>query len=189
MFKKIAIAATLAMLASSSFAAGPVYGGADFGSTKIDGLSDRQTSYGAFIGYNFHENFGLEAGYRRLGDFDGVEVDQAALSVVGTLPLSNGFNVYGRLGYNHLESKASAGNFSYSATTSGAMYGVGAGYAFSPTVSGRIEVQKPSSDSTSINAGVSSASTPLIHEARFGGFFVQYRPLLSASSNCGQNRA
>jgi OOP family OmpA-OmpF porin len=162
MFKKIAIAATLAMLASSSFAAGPVYGGVDFGSTKIDGDSDRHSSYGGFLGYNFHENFAIEAGYRRLGDFDemvgntrvGVKIDQAALSLVGTLPLSGGFNVYGRLGYNRLEAKGSVGNISASETTSGGLYGVGAGYAFSPTVSGRIEVQKPSSDSTNINAGV-----------------------------------
>jgi OOP family OmpA-OmpF porin len=162
MFKKIAIAATLAMLASSSFAAGPIYGGADFGSTKIDDVSDRHTSFGGFIGYNFHENFAIEAGYRRLADFDevisntkvGVTVDQAALSLVGTLPLNSGFNIYGRLGYNRLEAKGSVGNISASDTTSGGLYGVGVGYAFTPTVSGRIEVQKPSSDSTNINAGV-----------------------------------
>jgi predicted porin len=162
MFKKIAFAATLAMVASSAFAVGPIYGGADFGSTKIDDVSDRQTSYGAFIGYNFHQNFAIEAGYRRLGDYDvvvgstkvGVTVDQTALSLVGTLPLSSGFNVYGRLGYNQLKAKGSVGNVSDTESTSGGLYGVGAGYAFSPTVSGRIEVQKPSSDSTNINAGV-----------------------------------
>lgn len=162
MFKKIAIAATLAMLASPSFAAGPFYGGVDFGSTKVDDVSDRHSSYGGFIGYNFHENFAAEFGYRRLADYDevfgntkvGVTADQVALSVVGTLPLSSGFNVYGRLGYNRIEAKGSVGSFSVSDSTSGAMYGVGMGYAFSPTVSGRIEVQKPSSDSTNINAGV-----------------------------------
>jgi OOP family OmpA-OmpF porin len=162
MFKKIAIAATLAMLASPSFAAGPFYGGVDFGSTKIDDVSDRHTSYGGFLGYNFHQNFAIEGSYRRLADFDevisntkvGVTVDQAALSLVGTLPLSSGFNVYGRLGYNRLEAKGSVGNISASDTTSGGLYGVGLGYSFTPTVSGRIEVQKPSSDSTNINAGV-----------------------------------
>jgi hypothetical protein len=162
MFKKIAIAATLAMLASSSFAAGPFYAGADFGRTKIDDVSDRYTSFGGFLGYSFHQNFAIEAGYRRLADYDevisgtkvGVTVDQAALSLVGTLPLSNGFNVYGRLGYNRLEAKGSVGNISATDTTSGGLYGVGAGYAFSDTVSGRIEVQKPSSDSSNINAAV-----------------------------------
>jgi OOP family OmpA-OmpF porin len=62
--------------------------------------------------------------------------------------------VYGRLGYNRLEAKGSVGNISASDTTSGALYGVGAGYVFSPTVMGRVEVQKPSSDSTNINVGV-----------------------------------
>lgn len=162
MFKKIAIAATLAMLASSSFAAGPIYAGVDFGSTKIDDVSDRHSSYGAFVGYNFHENFAAEFGYRRLAEYDesfgntkvGVTADQMALSVVGTLPLGNGFNVFGRLGYNRLEAKGSVGSFSASETTSGGLYGVGVGYGFTPTVSGRIEIQKPSSDSSNISAGV-----------------------------------
>jgi OOP family OmpA-OmpF porin len=150
MFKKIAIAATLAMLASSSFAAGPFYAGADVGSTKVDGFSDRETSYGAFVGYNFHQNFAVEGAYRRLADFGDETVDQAAVSVVGTLPLSNGFNVFGRLGYNRIEAKYDGGKDSESK----AVYGVGVGYAFTPTVSGRIEVQQPHSDVTNISAGV-----------------------------------
>ena len=50
MFKKIAFAATLAILASSSFAADrpSFYAGADVGSTKLDGISDRQSSFGGF---------------------------------------------------------------------------------------------------------------------------------------------
>lgn len=153
MFKKIAITATLAMLASSAFAAGPFYAGADFGSTKADGFSDRENGYGAFVGYTFHENFAVEGAYRRLADADGETIDQAAVSVVGTLPLSNGFNVFGRLGYNRLEAKYAGGK----ETESKALYGVGVGYAFTPTISGRIEFQKPSSDSHNVSAGIAFA--------------------------------
>jgi len=162
MFKKIAVAAALAIVASSSFAAPSFYVGGDVGSTKLDGLSDRQTSYGAYAGYEFMPNFAAEVGVRRLADFDvnfsntnvGVTVDQYALSLIGTLPLSGGFNVFGRLGYNKLNATASA-NTSASESTSGGLYGVGVGYAFTPTISARAEIQKPSSDSTNVSVGVS----------------------------------
>lgn len=156
MLKKIVAAAALAMLASSSFAGTPgtVYGGLDVGSTKIDGVSDSKASFGGFVGYNFHQNFSVEAGYRRLGSWDGagsdVNVDQTAISLIGALPLSQGFNVYGRLGYNHIKTDAGFAESS----DSGALYGVGVGYNFSPRVAGRIEVQKPSSDSTNVGASV-----------------------------------
>ncbi len=156
MLKKIVTAAALAMLASSSFAGTPgtVYGGLDVGSTKLDGVSDSKTSFGGFVGYNFHQNFAVEGGFRRLGSWDGagsdVTVDQTHVSLIGTLPLNQGFNVYGRLGYNHI--KADSGFAE--ASDSGVLYGVGVGYNFSQRVAGRIEVQKPSSDSTNVGASV-----------------------------------
>ncbi|MDB5934737.1 MAG: hypothetical protein JWQ01_2081 [Massilia sp.] len=165
MFKKIAIAATLAILSTSSFAAETpaVYAGVDVGTTKVDGFSDRETSFGGFIGYQFHQNVAVELGYRRLADFDtvvsgtnvGVKLNQTALSFVGTLPLSSGFNVFGRLGYNHLEAKASVSGSSATDSTNKALYGVGVGYAFNAKIAARLEVQKPSSDSSNVSVSVS----------------------------------
>lgn len=169
MFKKLAIAAALAVVASSSFAQQmmprpAIYAGIDVGSTKFDGISDRQSSFGGFVGYQFHPNFAIEAGYKRLGDFDvmagstkvGVTVDQTALSFIGSVPLQSGFNVYGRLGYNRLDAKGSvAGYGSATDSTSGVLYGVGVGYSFTPTISARLEAQRPSSDSSNIGASVS----------------------------------
>jgi OOP family OmpA-OmpF porin len=154
MIKKIAIAASLAVLASSAFAAPGtpgVYAGVDVGSSKVSGIDDRETSAGAFVGYNFNQNFALEAGYRRLFDADEYSVDQAALSVIGTIPLNNGFSVYGRLGYNRLNLEVQDEG---KAHESKALYGFGVGYAFTPTISGRVEVQKPHSDVTNVSAGV-----------------------------------
>ncbi|WLI87937.1 outer membrane beta-barrel protein [Massilia sp. R2A-15] len=168
MFKKIAIAAALAVVASSSFAQQmprpAIYAGADVGSTKFDGISDRQSSFGAFVGYQFHPNFSIEAGYRRLGEFDqfvgstkvGVTVDQTALSFIGSVPLQSGFNVYGRLGYNRLDAKGSVSGYgSASDSTSGVLYGVGVGYTFTPNITARLEAQRPSSDSSNIGASLS----------------------------------
>ncbi|UOD32975.1 outer membrane beta-barrel protein [Massilia violaceinigra] len=161
MFKKIAFAAALTVMASSSFAAeaNKFYVGGDFGTTKVDDYSDRETGYGAFVGYNITPTIAVEAGYRRLASFDeyntDVTFDQAAISVIGSVPLSSGFGLFGRLGYNRLEAKASAGGFSATESTNKALYGFGATYAFTPAISGRIEVQRPSSDLTNFSAGVS----------------------------------
>jgi OOP family OmpA-OmpF porin len=160
MFKKIAAAAALAFVASSAFAAAPTafYGGLDVGSTKIDDFDGNKASFGGFLGYGFNQNFAVELGYRQLGKWDvqGVDVKakQTHLSVIGSYPLNAQLDVYGRLGYNQLRAEASYGGYSYGDDTSRAMYGVGLNYSFTPAISGRIEVQKPSSDSTNVGVGI-----------------------------------
>jgi OOP family OmpA-OmpF porin len=164
MIKKIAAALALVAASSAAFAVEPpsAYAGIDVSSTKIDD-SDHEGGYGAFFGYKFNENIAVEAGYHRLADTDvrigavraDLTLDQIDVSVLGTLPLSNGFDVYARLGYNRLEAKADANGNTGDAHDSGALYGLGLGYSFSPIVHARLEVQKPASDTTRIAAGVS----------------------------------
>ena len=164
MFKKIAAATALIIASSAAFAAQPntFYAGADVGRTEIDDFSDRDTSIGAFVGYNFHQNFAVEAGFRRLADYDvrtggfntKLRADQTALSVIGSLPVAQNLSVYGRLGVNYLEVKAESGAYSATDSTTKALYGVGLSYAFTPAVSARVEVQKPASDATNVSAGV-----------------------------------
>jgi hypothetical protein len=160
MIKHLISAAILATLASSAMAATPntFYAGVDGGSTKIDGLGDREGSIGAFVGYNFHPFFAAELNARRLGSWDvegaSLDVNQYSASVIGTYPLQNNFNLFGRLGYTKIEGEASYQGFSSDASDSGLLYGVGVGYTFTPTISGRIEFQKPASDASNISAGV-----------------------------------
>lgn len=160
MFKKIALAATLALLASTSaIAATPYYAGVDLGQTKLDGLSGRKTSFGGFAGYNFNENFSAELGYRRLASFtySGVDfdIDQTALSGIGSFPVGEGFSLFGRLGYNHVKVKGHVNGFSASDSTSGTLVGIGASYTFAPNIAARLEFQRPSSDSNNLSLGVS----------------------------------
>ena len=170
MFKKIAAATCLVIASSAAFAAQPntFYAGVDAGRANIDDFSKRDTSIGAFAGYNFHDNFAVEGGYRRLGDTDisvltrggafttgSVKTDQTHLSVIGSLPVGNNLSVYGRLGVNHLETKFSWDGMRIKDSTTKALYGAGVSYAFTSAVSARVEVQKPSSDSTNVSAGVS----------------------------------
>lgn len=160
MFKHIAAAAALIIASSSALAAAPgtFYAGVDAGETKLDDWSDRETSYGFFAGYRFLPNVAVEGGFRRLGEADAfgmnVKADQVALSVVGSLPLANNVDLYGRLGYNRIDVDVKSGRFRDSDSVSRALYGIGLGYAFSPQVSGRVEVQKPTSDTTNVSAGV-----------------------------------
>jgi hypothetical protein len=160
MLKKFAAAAVLAMLAGSSFAATPgVYAGLDVGSTKLDDNNfGSEASYGAFVGYNLNPNFAIEAGFRRLGSWkaSGVDVnlDQTAVSLIGKVPLSNQFNIFGRLGYNRLDASAHASSITVSDNTSGTLLGVGVGYEFNANLAGRVEVQKPSKDSTNVSVGI-----------------------------------
>lgn len=177
MFKQIAAAAVVVVASSSAIAAEApkFYVGADVTSTEVDG-SDRETGFGGFVGYKFNDNIAVEAGYHRLADMDmyfydsgtGIEgegnakVNQTAVSLVGTLPLNNGFSLFGRFGYNRLQlkTKATASGYGTSVTESSSesenkvVYGVGLAYAFAPNVSARLEVQKPHSDITKIAAGV-----------------------------------
>ncbi|MCA1246475.1 outer membrane beta-barrel protein [Massilia sp. MS-15] len=165
MFKKIAAATALVLASSAAFAAQPntFYAGADVGRTKVDDIGERDTSAGAFVGYNFHQNFAVEGGYRRLLDEDyrsgavraSAKVDQLSLSVIGSLPVGESVSVYGRLGVNRLEAKASIDNWRSKEHDTKALYGVGLSYAFNPAVSARVEVQKPASDATNLSAGVS----------------------------------
>lgn len=165
MFKKIALAATLVLLASPSFAAenAAFYVGADVGTTKIDTVSDRDTSYGAFFGYKFNKNVAVEASYRYLAKVkvplgkyvtSDMSYNQYALSVIGILPLSSGFEVFGRLGRNSLERGSIFDVIGYDKGSS-TLYGVGVNYTFTPNISARLELQSPSSHSKNLSAGVS----------------------------------
>lgn len=160
MLKKIVAAAALAMLAGSSFAADTVgaYAGLDVGSTKIDGMSDNKASFGGFAGYNFNESVAVEGNVRSLGKWSAsgadVKITQVALSVIGSYPFNPELSVYGRIGYNRLKADASYMGLNGSDSTSGALYGVGLGYNFSSQIAGRVELQKPSGDSTNVSIGV-----------------------------------
>ncbi|SHH39070.1 porin family protein [Massilia sp. CF038] len=160
MFNKLIIAASLALLSSAAMAADQpyFYAGGDIGNTDFR-YGDKETSYGAFGGYQINQNFALEGAYHRLASdsefgYD-IKLDQIAVSAVATIPLSNGFNVFGRLGYSHLSSKANySDNESYKSSENKPLYGLGVGFAFTPSIMGRLEVQKVAREITNISAGV-----------------------------------
>jgi len=146
------------MVAALAFsAAGPAlaegwYTGLAVGQSKADinrsdlGLStgtvdDKDTSFGAKLGYEFGRHLGVEASYNQLGKYNfngtfaGVPVSGDAkarsydVSVLGILPFTDRFAGYGRLGYGRtmVDASASAQGFSGTASDweSEALYGAG----------------------------------------------------------------
>lgn len=160
MFKKIFAAAALATIAASSHAATPgsVYAGLDVGGTESNDYRTRETSFGGFVGYNLNENVAVEGAYRRLAsaEFSDVKrrLDQAAVSVLGTLPLSGGFGVFGRLGYNRVESSDNLGGPFFNYHFGKLLYGAGVSYNINGNISGRIEMQRAARNLTNLSAGV-----------------------------------
>ncbi|KFI07557.1 outer membrane beta-barrel protein [Massilia sp. BSC265] len=165
MLKKIAAATALSIASSAAFAAPPdtFYAGADVGRTKITDASGRDTSFGGFVGYNFHPNFAVELGHRRLADrdyrFAGFSANeravQTSLSLIGSLPVGERLSVYGRLGAARIQSRFSSEGHTAKDSTTKALYGIGLNYAITPAVSARVEVQKISQAASNLSAGIS----------------------------------
>lgn len=154
MFKKFAVAAALTLLASSSFAADKprFYAGADLGASKASGFEGNYTSHGVFGGYQFHDSFGVEAGFRRLGSLYGYSVDQTSLSLLATGHLEGEFeniSMYGRLGMNRM-----SGCNGTSCNKEKFMVGLGFGYDFSKHFTGRLEFQRPADHVSNVSLGL-----------------------------------
>jgi opacity protein-like surface antigen len=157
MLKKTIAAAILAVLAGPSLAAeaSGAYVGADAGGTTIDSLSGRKASAGAFLGYSFNDDFTFEAGYRRLGEWQvegtRVQATQTVISMLSAYPLNPRLNIFVRAGYNKVKVSAEYQGYTASNTTSSMMYGFGVGYNFSAHAAARLEMQKPSRDTTNLS--------------------------------------
>jgi len=162
MFKKATIVLALAAAAISAQAqtAKTFYVGGDLGNTQVDDTLPNldKLSYGVFGGYKFNDNFAAEVGYRHLlkASVYGIDLNgtQTAVSVLGMIPVTKEFQVFGRLGYNKLTASASAGGRTYSADTNGALYGVGVNYQFNDKIGARIEYQRVASDTKNLSVGV-----------------------------------
>ena len=78
--------------------------------TRISLLNDTDETLGVTGGYNFSESFGIEFGYRNLGEYNntvdgergllGLAIDASGwvFGIVGNLPASNRIDLYGKLG-------------------------------------------------------------------------------------------
>ena len=147
--------AAAALTAAPVFAQG--YVGLGVGSSKISGFDNGTVSGGntnksqvkIFGGFQFTPNWGAELQYSDLGNRDvtnaGVAVgsfrtSQYSIAGTGTLPLSSGFSLLGKLGVSANRVNAPAGVLNSSNNTS-ALIGIGASYSITPALSVRVEYE------------------------------------------------
>jgi len=125
--KKLALAASLAVVAAlaTPAAAQGAYAGAGY--THYDGDGADVGGVTGRLGYNFTPHLGVEGEASfGVGDDDGVELDNAyGVYGVGRLPISESFEVLGRVGYQQTEISTGAQN-------DGVGYGVGAQWNVTP---------------------------------------------------------
>jgi len=150
------MALALAAVLSAPALAGDFYAGADVGRTRInaDGVTATATGGSLYGGYQLNSNVAFEAGYRGLGSstetISGVRVKIEGsawqASALFSAPLSNEFSVFGRLGVNRVEAKASSAGVSAKEHDTKGLFGFGARYAVSKEIGLRAEFQKPDSD-------------------------------------------
>ncbi len=89
-------------------------------------------------------------------------VDQLALSLIGSLPVHERVKLFGRLGYGRTFSKA---NGDYNAAmdlspntseqANHSVLGLGATYSITPTLTARVELQRPQKNVRTVNLGLS----------------------------------
>ncbi len=124
---------------------------------------ERDTGYKVFGGYQINRNFGLEAGYFKLGKFgfhavtvpagtlDGeIKLQGLNLDLVGTLPLSERWSALGRVGAQYARASDSfsgtgavgVSNPSPSKSALNPKLGLGLQYAFSPSFLVRGEAER-----------------------------------------------
>jgi len=103
---------------------------------------DTDTVYNIYTGTFFTPNFGLELGYTDFGKIERAGGHTKAhginLSLVGRAPVTQSFNVFGKLGTTYGRTDVSSAGFGVPAGKEsgfGVSYGIGAEYSFNPQLS------------------------------------------------------
>lgn len=147
------------------------------GSTAVVENPKSKPVYGAFGGYRYNKNLAFELAYTGASYIYTTPVAAGprylskqivlALTAVGSMPVSDAFSLYGKLG---MARASSENNLAGEQTTSrvAPTFGIGAEYKFTPNISGRFGIDmygvtatipttlvKQNSNATVMNAGVS----------------------------------
>lgn len=151
MKRSLTVALLSAAFAAPAFAAEEgFYAGVTLGQARASSYSSAatltkstETVYGILAGYQFTRNFGGEVFFTGAGKFVGSagavtasgKADAFGISAVATLPLSDAFSLYGKLGYASTKTTASSSNgILAGASRDDVTYGLGATYHVNPSV-------------------------------------------------------
>jgi OmpA-OmpF porin, OOP family len=169
---------------------------------------ERDTAFKLFGGYQFNRYFGVEGGYFDLGKFGytahttpagslagDISVKGLNLDLVGSYPITDRFSVLGRVGVTSARtegafSASGAARVPYAGTHTSerftnAKWGAGVAYAFSETLSMRLEAERYRiNDSVGNHGDVDMLSVGLVY--RFGAPAAAPRPVSTASEPAPQ---
>jgi len=173
--------------------------GSGFNSSTLV-ADDRSTGYKIFGGYQLNRNFAVEGGYFDLGNFgytattvptgtlDGrIKLRGLNLDLVGMVPLSEKFSVFGRAGLNYAQARDSfrgtgavqVANPNPRTNDTHYKLGLGLQYALSESVAVRAEAERYRVNDAIGNRGhVDLVSVGLIY--RFGGKIQAPAPRIAA---------
>ncbi|MBC5785161.1 outer membrane beta-barrel protein [Ramlibacter sp. USB13] len=141
------------------------------------GEDDKDTAWKLYGGYQINRNFAIEGGYYDLGRYDfgyaapggtgSARYQGLNLDLVGSLPLSDRFSVFGRIGAAYTRARTDFGGTSRSEREWGPKYGLGVEYAFTPQLAVRGEWERYRVDDAFRGRGdIDVASIGLVY--RFG---------------------
>lgn len=135
----------------SLYSPGASYVGLNLGSSNYSlgngfgpfASDDTDTVYNLYTGTFFTPNFGFELGYTNFGKIEraggNTKAEGINLSLVGRAPITQSFNLFGKLGttYGRTDVSASPGSRVTSGKENGfgVSYGIGAEYSFNPQLS------------------------------------------------------
>ncbi|GAA5173967.1 outer membrane beta-barrel protein [Niveibacterium umoris] len=147
---QLLIAAAAATFAGSALAADEgFYIGGNVGASKHDvsgvaDVKDNPTTWGLYGGYDFNRNFAVELGYQDLGKAEagGYQSKNYAVStdLVGKLPVSDRFDVFGKVGLAYVDRKVEGYGTEDSQSGTAAKLGLGAEFKATQNVGIRAEV-------------------------------------------------
>jgi predicted porin len=143
-----------------------IYGGMNFGASRLDKSDDHGNVFKLYGGYQFSENFGAEAGFLRLGNIETStqSAKERAFYTAGTArwQLSDRFSVNGLLGvaYRQVSGDKTVGDSNLNRDNTAVIVGFGAQYRLTPRIELTVnadhlaEVTEESSSNDLLTAGL-----------------------------------
>lgn len=133
--------------------AAQAYVGIGTGRAKTD---TNHTSYKIFAGSQPSQSFGLEVAYNDFGKYRAAKTDSWSLAAIGTMPMANNWDLFGKLGAtrNHIK-------FGNSSRRTGLLAGVGLGFKPTQNIGLRVEYEdfgKLPTDMTGVSTKVTNWS-------------------------------
>jgi OmpA-OmpF porin, OOP family len=150
--RKLVLLAVVSTLSAPAFCADSVfYSGMSLGHTSVGNPTTEPLTkssdnvFGGFLGYRINDNFGVEGAYTGIGRYRNAtqsgKADALSLALVGFLPVSDHFELIGKVGVADAFGRSSTGGLD-NTNRLGPMVGIGVQYNPSESIGVRFGVDR-----------------------------------------------